>query len=130
MKIFVFGNENLNSDSLPLRILPELKKRFPEFEFEIKDPNEELDFVGPFLILDTVEGTDDVALFNNLEAFVPSPRVTMHDFDAYANLRFLKKVKELPSLKIIGVPPKMPEGDALEKVGSILCAVWVQSIEP
>ena len=33
-EILIFGNEDLKMDSLPLRILPELKQKFPQISFE------------------------------------------------------------------------------------------------
>jgi hypothetical protein len=42
-KIFIFGNEDLEMDSLPLRILPMLRQRFPEIDFVTTDPNEDIE---------------------------------------------------------------------------------------
>ena len=40
MKIFIFGNEDLEVDSLPVKMLPELKEAYKEHEFIFQDPNE------------------------------------------------------------------------------------------
>lgn len=120
MKIYVFGNSDLNFDSLPLRILPELKKRFPALDFEIKDPNEELEIPEKLIIIDTVEGTDKAQIFDSLENFTNHPHVSLHDFDLYSQLKYLKKLGKLKKIQIIGVPPTVPEKGALEEVSAIL----------
>ena len=120
MNIYVFGNEDLPEDSLPLRILPKLKKEFPDFKFILKDPNEEWEDIEEMLIIDTVVSIKDIKIFNNLNDFVRTPRVSLHDFDAYTNLLFLEKLGKLKKIKIIGVPPEIDEGDALDKISGII----------
>lgn len=120
MKIYVFGNTDLDCDSLPFRILPQLKKKFPNIEFHVKDPNEEWNINENFIILDTVHGIKDVKVFDDLDSFKPPPRITMHDFDAYSNLKMLKKLGKLPKIKIIGIPPEITKEEAFEKVSFIL----------
>ena len=104
MKIFVFGNPNLDFDSLPLRILPELKKQFPKIDFEIKDPNEEWEAPENLIIIDTVLGIDKPMVFDSLENFSAPPRVSLHDFDAYTNLKYLQKLGKIKKIKIIALP--------------------------
>lgn len=121
--ILVFGNPDLADDSLPLRILPVLKKRFPKAVFLTRDPNEELELPEgseSVLVLDAAVGIADVTVFNDLEAFAAPPRLSMHDFDALTNLRYLKKLGKLAEIKIIGIPPMMPAEEALEKVSATL----------
>jgi hypothetical protein len=113
---------DLEEDSLPLHILPELKKKFPETEFEIKDPNEEWE-IGEskeLVILDTAIGIKDIKIFNNLDKFLPAPRMGMHDFDALANLKYLQKLDKIKKIKIIGVSSKMNEKEAIQKISQIL----------
>src|SRR3989344_1230572 len=123
-KIFVFWNEGLDSDSLPLKILPNLKKRFPALKFETKDPNEEIDFGKESVILDTAEGIKESAVFSDLNSFIPmAKRLTTHDFDLYTNLALLKKMGRLGPIKIIGVPPGISEKKALEQVTEIIKSI-------
>src|ERR1035437_8857752 len=110
--IFIFGNQELEMDSLPLRILPELQKAFPSIHFEIKDPNEEWVVPEKLIIIDTAVGLKKVKVFEDLDSFDTSPHLTMHDFDALANLKYLKKLGKLKEVKIIGLPPDMSESEA------------------
>ena len=121
MTVFVFGNPDLQADSLPLRILPALKERCPGAVFKVQDSNEEWEAPEELTVIDTVLGIDKVKVFDDLEDFASTPRVSLHDFDAATNLRYLQKLGKLPSkIKIIGVPPMISEKEAEDSVASIL----------
>ncbi len=120
MTIYIFGNPDLPEDALPLRLLPKLKKKFPAAIFEVKDPNEEWDVPERLIVIDTVAGIDGVQAFHGLGAFARAPRVSMHDFDALTQLRLLQKVGKLKEVAVIGVPPGMDDGEALESVTAAL----------
>ena len=114
MTVFVFGNPDLAQDSLPIKLLPRLSAALPEIKFIAVDPNEEWGATGDITIIDTVINIDEPRVFNDLGYFTPPPRLTMHDFDAYTNLKFLKKIGKVSSVKIIGIPPNFPEDRALD----------------
>ena len=114
-------------DSLPLKILPELQSAFPSIYFEIKDPNEEWDVPEKLTIIDTVMGIKKVKIFDDLDSFDSSPRLTMHDFDALANLRYLKKLGKLKEVRIIGISPDIDESEAIESVSKILKRLVVRN---
>lgn len=119
MVIYIFGNPDLEFDSLPLRILPKLKKDFPNIRFEIKDPNEDWEIPSLLIIMDTVIGIERIEIFNDLGVFTQSPRVSVHDFDLGTYLRYLKKLGKLETIKIIGVPPILSELEALNQLNMI-----------
>ena len=114
MKIFVFGNPDLKFDSLPIRLIPELQKQLIDFEFVHIDPNEEWDVPEKLYVIDTVFGIKNPMIFNNLLTFKKAPSVSMHDFDAYANLRLLQKIGKLKEIKIFGLPPDISENEAMD----------------
>jgi hypothetical protein len=114
--IYVFGNPDLPMDSLPLRILHELRKKFPRIQFEVKDPNEEWEAPEELTIIDTVEGIREVTVFDDLSQFAAAPRVTMHDFDALTNLRYLQKLGKIKKVRVIGVPMNISEAEALAAI--------------
>lgn len=118
--IHVFGNTDITMDSLPLRLLPELKKEFPDIEFRTLDPNEEWEIPDPFILIDTVVGIPDVHIFRSLDEFDTSPTVSVHDFDALFNLRYLKKLGKLKDMFIVGVPGSGDENFARGKIHSTL----------
>ncbi|MFA6105658.1 MAG: hypothetical protein WC725_03645 [Patescibacteria group bacterium] len=113
MKVFVFGNPDLKMDSVPLKIITELKNHFKDFDFITVDPNEEWEVPENLYIIDTVVGIKSPMIFNSLLTFKRAPNVTMHDFDAYANLRWLQKIGKLKDIKIYGLPPNILETEAM-----------------
>jgi Ni,Fe-hydrogenase maturation factor len=119
MKVLVFGNPFLENDSLPLKILPKLAEKFPGIEFKEIDPTEDLENQGRNLtILDTVEGIEKVMEINSIEQLHTNKVYTMHDFDLAYNLKLLKKIGKIDSVRIIGVPMLISEEDAMDQIQS------------
>jgi len=58
MKIYVFGNPLVEEDSLAIKLIPSLQKKFPNIQFVIADPNENFPPEGEkdLIIIDTVKG--------------------------------------------------------------------------
>ena len=123
MIFYVFGNSDLVFDSVPLKILPGLRNMFPEMKFVVKDPNEEWEEIENVTIIDSAQGIDKVTVFDDLSAFSPPPNISMHDFDAYSNLRFLQKLGKLKKIKIICLPQMMCENEAISQVSVIIRSI-------
>lgn len=106
MKVSVFGNPDLTSDSLPLRLLTDLEKELPQVEFIHQDPNEECQPLDSkeWWIIDTIKGINKVELIEDIDKFKNQPRVTMHDFDLGMQLKLIKKINPDLKIRIIGVP--------------------------
>jgi hypothetical protein len=116
-KILVFGNPLLKRDSLPVRMLPQLRKAFPELEFVEFDAVEDLEKAGrEITLLDSVQGIRSVRVFHDVESFCESPRFTMHDFDLPVYLKLLAKMGMVKKVTIIGVPGNWNEKNALRHV--------------
>ncbi len=121
MNVYVFGNPDLETDSLPLKILPLLQKDFSEIAFKARDPNEDFDLPENSVIIDSVSGLKQPAIFGNLSEFAAPPNLTLHDFDLFSKLKFLQKLGKLPAdLKIIGLPPNLETQKALNFVKKCL----------
>jgi hypothetical protein len=118
--IFIFGNPDLEADSLPLKIQARLEHTFPDISFEAKDPNEEWDVPEELTVIDTVLDLKEVTVFDGLDAFVGAPHMSMHDFDALANLRYLQKLGRLKKVTVIGVPADTNEEKAFIEIVRIL----------
>lgn len=107
MKVFVFGNPEVKTDKQALSVARTLQKEFSTIQFIYIEPNEDLPQPeGPLIILDVVEGIDDVTEFSidDLDNIVLSPRSTVHDYDLNFQLRYLRKLGKLTNVKIIGLP--------------------------
>jgi len=121
VKILVCGNALVKEDSLPLRLLPLLKKEFPDIGFKEFDAVEELEDEGEYLlILDTVVGIKHVKVFEDIDSFSDSPRFSLHDFDLLSYLKLLKKVGKVRKVRIIGVPAEDGEHAAFDEISLIL----------
>lgn len=120
MKILVFGNPLVKKDSLPLKLLPELKKNFPSITFKEFDAVEDLQKEGRnLIILDTVKGIQNACLLN-LNSIKIDKIYSLHDFDLGYNLKLLKKLDKIDNAKIIAVPMNINEKKALNQVHLIL----------
>lgn len=120
MIVYIFGNPDLKIDSLPIRILPKLKKNFPHIDFQTKDPNEDWDIPKKLVIIDTVLGIEKIKIFTDLDKFSVTRRVSLHDFDLGAELSYLKKLGKIKKIKIIGIPPSVKESKAVKEITAIL----------
>ena len=118
VSVSVFGNPDLLSDSVPLRLVPTLRKRFPNTCFVVEDPNEiDLPKRGSWVILDTVRGleavswlsVDDIARSRN-------GGMTAHDYDLATLLLLAKKLDSSFEPNILGVPEGMTEEQVLPDV--------------
>lgn len=108
MKIYVFGNEDLSFDNTAIELAKKLSVDFPDIEFVDVKPNEDLPFIGEdnIVLMDVVYGLSDVKIFNDdaIDHLVLSPRSSVHDFDLNFQLKYLKKLKKIGSVTIIGLP--------------------------
>lgn len=104
--IFVFGNPDCDGDKTPIALLPKLREfgRQHGFVFHHQDPNEEWETVDPFILIDTVRGISEVTVFSDVQNFIKTKSLTMHDIDVGFVLLFLKKLKKIQRVMIIGVP--------------------------
>jgi hypothetical protein len=89
-----------------VQLLAALREKFPTISFEILDPNEEWDVPEHMVVIDTVINLTDPQTIQGLDAFMSAPRMTCHDFDAYANLMFMKKLGKIRDVTILGLPPQ------------------------
>jgi len=115
--IYIFGNPMLDFDNLPLKLVLQLKKIFPEIDFMIADPNENLKPVNrKLIIIDSVEGIEKVTLIENLDQLKIEKKYSLHDLDLAFNLKLLQKIGKLEKVKILGVPMKGDEKEILEQL--------------
>lgn len=129
IKISIFGNEDLAIDSLPLKLLPKLREKFPELEFKAEDPNElNMPEAGSWLIVDTVVGISHVKLLtiDDLKK-IPKNKISMHDFDLGTHLFWIKKINPKIEIKIIGISPTISENEALSGISKILSTLFLGS---
>lgn len=119
MPIYIFGNLLLDFDNTPLLLQPSLSKVFPDVEFIIQDPNENLHPINnELIIIDTVEGINEVRILNDINKIQHEPKYSMHDFDLGFNLKLLHKIGDLKKITIFCVPMRIKKQVALEQLVS------------
>ena len=124
--IYIFGNPLLDFDNLPIKLIPDLQKEFPQINFIIQDPNENLqpDSEGGLIIIDTVIGIDEIKIIHDINKIQQDHIYSMHDFDLGFNLKILKKIGKIKQICIIGVPSNINEKKAKRDLTNILkCAI-------
>lgn len=120
MKVYGLGNPLVAKDSLPLRLLPQLRKLLPNIEFIETDPTENFIPENNSIIVDTVVGIKKITVFNSIDEFETFHSVTAHDYDLSLHLQLLKKLGKLNKIKIIGIPVKYDKDLALEEIKRII----------
>ena len=124
MKVLIFGNPLVKEDSLPLKILPKLRKKFPSIEFKEFDTAESLEKEGEeLIIIDTVKNIEDVKIFEDIEIFERKKIFSTHDYDLAYELKALKKLGYIKKVRIIGIPSKISEEECLRKVSEKLKSI-------
>ena len=130
--IYIFGNPLLPFDNIPLKLVPKLAEYFPEIEFIIQDPNENLEPQnGELVIIDTVEGAcpapsmgrcgvKKISVITDIDKIKHEPSCSLHDFDLGFNLKLLAKIGKLKKIKIFGVPMKIDEEKALKRLAELI----------
>jgi hypothetical protein len=120
MEVWLFGNTDLETDALPVKLKPELERLFPKLAFTVRDPLDEWPEQDKLIIIDTVRGLTEVRAFVSLGSFQSHPFVTMHDFDLLAELAWRQKMNKLPPFVVLGVPEGISAKQALEQLTSLL----------
>lgn len=116
--VSVFGNPDLHLDSVPVQLVPKLRRRFPDIRFVVEDPNEiDLPKHGKWVILDTVRGLENVSWLSVGDiARSRNAGMTAHDYDLSTLLLLAKKLDSSFEPNILGIPEGMTEKQALPDV--------------
>ena len=115
MKVYCFGNEFLENDSLAKEIADTIS--IPGIEFiKCNDPSEVVLDSGEIIILDVVEGISDVIVIEDLDKLKENNLVSLHDFDLSFFLKLLKSINQVGKIKIIGIPMKGDKNKIKEEV--------------
>ncbi len=114
--IYICGNPLVDDDSMPFRILKDLKAEFPEINFLDFDPTENFPDDDPLFIIDTVMGIDEVKVIEDVDNFEDAPHLSAHDADLAFHLKMLKKLERLPRVVIFGVPVSGDERELVDQL--------------
>jgi Ni,Fe-hydrogenase maturation factor len=128
VKVLVFGNPLVSKDSLALKMLPALAKKFPQIEFREFDSAENLEDEGrDIILLDSAEGVGKVTLLEDLDNLGTGKIYSMHDFDLALTLKILKKMGMIDRVRIIAVPSSLSLSRATDGASRILSILLSES---
>ena len=123
MRVYVCGNPLVEVDSLPVRLLPKLRSRLSSVDFIEFDPTEDLPKEQTLVFVDTVINAKEVLLIDDIERFVQTKALSLHDFDLGLNLKLAKKMGSVKKVFIIGVPPDISEKKAVDRIVEIMSSL-------
>ncbi|GEM_PF-1686954 len=104
MKVYVLGNPLVVADSMPLRMLPFLKKALPDVEFIEIDPSEEFPIGETMVFMDTVEAAENVTVLEEIGRITDNSRNTLHDYGLGMQLKLMSKLGKLGKVYVICIP--------------------------
>ena len=119
-KIFVFGNPLVKEDSLALKVAERLKGKVNGIEFEAVQSLDEIKKTEGLYIMDVALGLEKVELVEDLDCLEARQPVSGHDFDLALELKMLKKVGRIGSVKIIAIPVGYELEKAVLEVKAVL----------
>ncbi len=120
MRIYVCSNPLVQEDSLPLHLLPALRKKLLKVEFVEFGPTENLPQEKELIIMDTVINAKNVIMLNDIDSFVQTKTLSLHDFDLGMNLKLAKKMGWMEKVTITGVPPGMDKDKVVKRISHLI----------
>jgi len=125
-KILVFGNPLVRRDSLPLKLIDDLRNEFPNIEFKEFDSIEEIQNEGDTLyILDSVEKIKKAMVITDLDQLATNKIYSVHDFDLATILKILKKIGVIKKIIIFGVPMNIQHSQALQEIREKIISISI-----
>lgn len=120
VKVYCFGNPLVKEDSLPLEIIPELKKKFPNIDFIPAESPDDIEDENEINIIDMVDGIENVSLITDMDAICDNRRCSMHDFDLGMTLKIMKKMGRIRKINIFAIPIHCKKREAIREIEKLL----------
>jgi hypothetical protein len=117
MKIYVFGNNDLDNDNSGIKLSKILSNHFKDIEFiYISDinsfsPNEKVP-----ILLDSASNISEVIVIESTDKLQTNMNTSNHDFDLGMTLKLLMKLHKIEGFKAICVPQTISEKDILVSI--------------
>ena len=118
--IYVLGNPLVASDSLPLKMLGDLRAAFPKVDFVEADPSEDLPEGRLLIFLDTALDISKVVVLDDIDRIAEEPSYSLHQFGLGTHLKMLRKLGRAVKVKMICVPMTLGYDDAVRQVKSAI----------
>jgi len=122
MKVYCFGNEFLENDTLAKEIADEIQIEGVEF-VKCDSPDDIVLEQDEIIILDVVEGIEKVILIEDIDQLKDNEIFSLHDFDLSFFLQLMEKIGQINKIKIIGIPMKGDKEEIKEGIIDKLSAI-------
>lgn len=119
MKIYCFGNEFLENDSLAKEIADEIKIDGVSF-IKCDSPTDIVLEEKEIIILDVVESIDKTIIIDDINQLKDNKIYSLHDFDLSFFLQLMKKTNQINKVRIIGIPMKGNKENIKEDIIKII----------
>ena len=115
MKIYVFGNNDLDIDNSAIKLSKKLSNHFKDIEFIYNNdinsfsPNEKVP-----ILLDCASNISKVIVIESTDKLQTNMNTSNHDFDLGMTLKLLLKLHKIEGFKAICIPQTLSEQDLLD----------------
>jgi len=117
MKIYVFGNNDLDIDNSAIKLSKKLSSHFKDIEFiYINDinsfsPNEKVP-----ILLDSASNISKVIVIESTDKLQTNMNTSNHDFDLNMTLKLLLKLHKINGFKAICIPQTLTDQDISDSI--------------
>ena len=117
MKIYVFGNNDLDNDNSGIKLSKILSNHFKDIEFiYINDinsfsPNEKVP-----ILLDSASNISEVIVIESTDKLQTNMNTSNHDFDLSMTLKLLLKLHKIDGFKGICIPQTLMDKDISDSI--------------
>ncbi len=120
MKLLLFGNPAIPSDSLAIKVGKALEKEGYE-TLHLEDPLGLLDLdLSEYLILDVALGLSEPRIVDDPDKLLLGRLCSLHDFDMAYFLKLLKATGKIEKVRILALPEGLAVDDAVAAVKETL----------
>jgi len=118
-KIFCFGNEFIQEDSLAKELVDEIDE-FKIIRCSSPDSLISHENLDDMIIIDVAKGIDKPMLITDIDQLRANKSISAHDLDLGFYLKLYKKMGKIKTVKIIGIPQQGDKEALKEQVVCLL----------
>jgi hypothetical protein len=117
MKIYVFGNNDLDIDNSAIKLSKILSNHFKDIEFiYINDINSFSPSEKVPILLDSASNISEVIVIESTDKLQTNMNTSNHDFDLSMTLKLLLKLHKIEGFKAICIPQTLTDKDISDSI--------------
>lgn len=117
MKIYVFGNNDLDIDNSAIKLSKILSDHFKDIEFiYVNDINSFSPSEKVPILLDSATNISEVIVIETTDKLQTNMNTSNHDFDLGMTLKLLLKLHKIEGFKAICIPQTLKEKDISDSI--------------